>query len=509
MATMSTPTQFPDSDDTSAQPIPSLLFDNRTDYDALHFDTLDQHGTAFHVVVAKIGYTLGSCDAHGTAQLTEAGAPAALNVEDIHYEDKITCSVRQESDLAPYKPYCDVIVNAQACAPNEKPVRRFQVALQVQLPDEPAPLPERPQSLNPLMELAPDVFETWQKDVARASVTRVPSPRLLDKKLEVSGERHLRKKNPLARLLQSCMKWGTFGRARPNPWTLTPPQEFIKLPLRYEWTAGGQCRIELNDAAAQKVPAKHRLTAEQRDEHPDKEAAPIAHDTCMTNPLGRGFARDWYLRATRLERLPAPRIENPAEPFTATGFWQAVNGNALSEPAGLGPIGRAWLPRQKLVGNMESKTDWNENEVPHLPADFDFRYWNGAPLDQQCRYPEGDERFTLTNLCSPNAPFAHQDTHGNTVVRFSLPRQSLFLLAADEEEQISVHPLVIDTVTIDLEAGQVDLTWRVCLPADGEIHEARLLHAKDEQQLQRLKELQTPSMPDHTARPSEHLSHQS
>jgi hypothetical protein len=45
---------------------------------------------------------------------------------------------------------------------------------------------------------------------------------------------------------------------------------------------------------------------------------------------------------------------------------------------------------------------------------------------------------------------------------------------------------------VDLDAAQVHLTWRICLPADASVLEARLMHATQEAQLQRIAQLQTP-----------------
>jgi hypothetical protein len=495
MATMSIPTQHPDKGDMGSHAIPSLLFDNRTDYDALHFDTLDQYGTAFHVIVAKIGYRLGPCGAEGEAQLIPLEEPAQLAVEDSYYDDALAMSVRQESDLAPYKPRCDVIVNGHAHAPGGDATRSFDVHLCLQRPDEAAPLPERPLALNPLQSLSPTVFQEWQAQLAVARNTRIAGVKLIDKTLSVTGERYLQKQMWPIRWCQAVVGVCTLGLIKFSPWYLTRPQPFVHLPLRYEFAAGGECRIEAADRAASRVAKKYRLTSEQLIDHPNKEAPPIAHDACMTNPAGRGFARRWYLDATRCNRLPAPRIEYKSAPFSASQFWRSATGDALDEPAGLGFTGRAWQPRRKLVGTIQSRSDWHQNDVPMLPEDFDFGYWNGAPMDQQCLHPTGGERFILINMCAPDAAFAHADAQGNTVVRFTLPHQSLFLLGAHRDGQVAVHSLAIDTVVIDADAGRVELVWRTCLQADGDMLEARLHHACNEAQLQRLRTLETTDAP--------------
>ena len=491
----SIPTQPPERAQSEPD-IPDLFFENRSHYTALHFDTMDQHDSAFHVVVAKIAYRLGPCDSLGEAALMELEEAAELNVEDRYNDDQLTGSVRQESDLAPYKPLCDVIVTGAAYAPPAKRMTRFHVALQVQAPDCAAPLPEQPQALNPLQGLSAAVYEAWQKELAAAQNARIPGAVLINKTLLIHGERHLRKRMWPVRLIQAALQLCSFGLVRLNPWRLTRPAPCTRVPLLYELAQGGECRVDAREKAARRVSKKHRLTPEQQRVHPDQQSPPIAHDACMRNPLGRGFARRWYLNATAVKQLPAPQIEYPAQAFSARRFWREANGKASLAIAGLGFVGRAWTPRRQLIGTIREKTEWAAEEFPRLPEEFDFRYWNGAPEDQQCPHLSGRERFTLSNLCEAGTPFSTTDAKGNTLIRFTLPQQMFFMLAATTDAQIGVHALHIDTVSIDAEAGRVDLVWRACLPADGDISGARLMYAKDQAQLQRVRELLSADNPD-------------
>ena len=169
--------------------IPNLVFENRTPLDAVQFDMVDQHASAFHVVVAKAAYLLGA-----QSTLTPV-IKAALHVEDRYFDDDPQACVRAESDFAPYKPACDVIVNATACAPRGRPAPGFQVRLLVQ-------------------------------DAQQAPV--------IDKTLAISGAQHFQKK---------AAQWvGKIVNA--NPWQLSAPAIATDLPLRYAWATGGQCRID-------------------------------------------------------------------------------------------------------------------------------------------------------------------------------------------------------------------------------------------------------------------------
>lgn len=473
--------------------IPSLLFDNRTDFDALHFDTIDQNGVGFHVIVAKTAYALGPCDAKGVATLVPLDEPAPLNLEDRHHDDDLAHSVRVESDLAPFKPLCDVIVVGAAHAPGGKPARRFEAGLRVQAPDTSLPLPAKPLPLNPMQPLSLRALQEWEEQVAKARRGKVPGDVLVDKTLHFTGERQLRRRLAPLRFLQGLIAIGTLGLVRPNPYRLTRPRATASVPLRYEHAQGGQCRIEPGERAARRVARRHRLTAAQQAAYPPDAPAPVAHDSSQVNPDGCGFARPWYLRAARVKTLPAPQIDYPAAPFSARRFWRNARGKLALVPAGFGFVGRGWLPRRTLIGRIEVKTAWAADEVPQLPKEFDFRYWNGAPEDQQCRHLEGGERFMLTNLCAPARVFAAADGRGNTRLSFTLPEQLLFLLGADANHSVATLPLAVDTVVIDVDAGTVELVWRYCLVADASFANVRLLHAVTAEQLARVRDWSAPS----------------
>ncbi|MGK5077795.1 DUF2169 family type VI secretion system accessory protein [Janthinobacterium sp. HLX7-2] len=420
--------------------IPNLLFDNRTPHAASQFDMLDQFGEAFHVVVARMGYTLGPCGADGMASLLPMARPSPLASEDRHLGGDTQAGTLQESDFAPYKPRCDVIVNGVAHAPRGQAMPQFLVNLTVQ----------------------------------------AAKKTLIDKTLQVCGERAFRKKAALTRMAQGCARIATLGLLRPNPWHLSAPLPFLQLPLYYAYAYGGQCRIEADDCAARELPPAVRIPG----------GSVAAHDSCQANPLGRGFARHWYLELKQISELPAPRITHPAQPCTAAQFWQGAGGKDLPAPAGLAPIGRGWLPRRTLAGSIVEKENWDPDEVPALPEDFNFAYWNSTPPDQQCPYLAGLEQFTLTNLCRHDHPSARADQRGNTVLRFALPQQVLCLLLADKNDQLLVWRLAIDTVLIDPQAATVELVWRAIVPADAGRVASRLLHLMEPAQIARIELLE-------------------
>jgi len=416
--------------DMTALQIPNLLFDNRTPFAATQFDMVDQFDSPFHVVVARMGYRLGPCGADGRASLMPASVAVHLSTDDVHLDGDTQAGTLQESDFAPYKPRCDVIVNATAHAPRGQALPQFLVNLHL----------------------------------------RKNRQTLINKTLQVCGERHFIKKTLATRVAQGCARVATLGMLRPNPWRLSQPEKFLQLPLHYAYATGGECRLEADPGSDSKAQARH------------------AH--CDTNPLGRGFTRHWYLDASKLEKVPAPRVLYQGKALTAEHFWQGAAGKDLPAPAGLAPLGRGWQPRRALAGRFVEQATWQASEVPRLPEDFDFAYWNCAPADQQCTHLAGLEEFALTNLCRHDHSSVRADHMGNTVLRFMLPEQILFLLLADKNNQLLVLRLVIDTVVIDTQAGSVELVWRALVPADMDQRAARLMQVHQPEQMARVRLLE-------------------
>ena len=141
-----------------------------------------------------------------------------------------------------------------------------------------------------------------------------------------------------------------------------PPAPFTMMPLSYCRAFGG---ADLED--------------------------PDGMSVCPTNPLGRGYARN--VGAQR--DLPMPNFEDPRQPLRDLATPQP--------PAGFGPVGRTWQPRLALAGTYDER--WQRERAPEPPADFDYRFFNAAPPDQQIEgYLRGDENLSAQKTCIPNCP---------------------------------------------------------------------------------------------------------
>lgn len=402
---------------------------NLSPYSALSYCIEAPEGDELWAVVARGAYDLhpepGAGDARSTHALMLAGGE--LSVKDEYYGTLNQSSVRYESDLAQMKPRCDVIVLGSAHSPTGEPVARMNVRVRI----------ERPRDVH---------------DFARAGL-------LLDHHLAVCGAR-----------------W--FER-RGSAWQLTPPEPFKDLPLRYEHAFGGELKVYADDPAADRVASSERLSDEMRARHPEGANAPIAHTTCVRNPLGMGFLERWYVDAVGVSRWPAPHIERPGAGITAELFAKMLDGElragelpALS-PHGTGVIAKPWSPRLELAGTLDAQ--WLDTRWPRMPDDFKMAYWNGAHPDMQCPHLFGGELCELVNVLPPETPGAVR-TEAGTVCRFVVPDAGVVVgFAAPDSTEASVRVAAIDTLIIDLEAMTVCPVWRVVVPATEGFDRASLL----------------------------------
>jgi hypothetical protein len=118
-------------------------------------------------------------------------------------------------------------------------------------------------------------------------------------------------------------------------------------------------------------------------------------------------------------------------------------------PVGFGPIGPQWPGRaQKLGRGRAGFRDPGWEESPLL-ADFDVRYFQAAPPDQQVAVIRPDERIVLENL--------HPE-HARLVTKLPGVRpRAIADRATGEREEVA---LVADTLWIDTDRGSCCVVWR-------------------------------------------------
>ncbi|MEO1017782.1 MAG: DUF2169 domain-containing protein [Pseudomonadota bacterium] len=218
------------------------------------------------------------------------------------------------------------------------------------------------------------------------------------KVFDVTGERHY------------VQRGATVGPADPEP--------FVAQPITYDIAFGG---IDDTD--------------------PDHAEA------YMANPIGIGYGTT--RAGERITGRTAPRTEDPRQPIDVPyGRYQ---------PMGFGIVGRHWQERAQYAGTYDQH--WQDHVFPFLPADFDDRYYQAAPADQQVEELAGGEDVTLVGL-TPNGRQS-----------FLLPDIDVpVVFFRDRGEDITDRARP-DTVVIEPDFNRLTITWRANLALNRDIFE--------------------------------------
>jgi hypothetical protein len=185
----------------------------------------------------------------------------------------------------------------------------------------------------------------------------------------------------------------------------TRPVPFEKMPIRYERAFGG--------------------------------TNPQNGNSFRSNPVGVGFkgavSNDALKAAIPNVEYADATVQSPSD---------------QPRPAGLTPIARSWAPRASFGGTYDDK--WLDNRWPLLPLNFDSRFNQITPPDQQSATIRGGERIRLVHL-TPDGLW-----------EFALPRLDVPVqLVYDKRD--AVGALRLDTVVIEPDARRVRMTSRLCL----------------------------------------------
>jgi uncharacterized protein YjbI with pentapeptide repeats len=147
-------------------------------------------------------------------------------------------------------------------------------------------------------------------------------------------------------------------------------------------------------------------------------------------------------------------------------------------PAGFGPINPAWAPRAGKVGVRYGAS--YAGRAPFYAEDFDWTHFQAAPADQQLDgFFAGDEEVVLTNL--------HPD---HAVLRTRLPGLRVRCFVNDIAKAFREVRLLLDTLFIEADAGQILLTWRGRTPvADTELEDVTTVLVASEPLAERPREI--------------------
>jgi hypothetical protein len=179
--------------------------------------------------------------------------------------------------------------------------------------------------------------------------------------------------------------------------------------------------------------------AEHHPKDPDNRAIYLA------NPIGIGYQKK--VKAAWTDGKPMPQTEALNMPITRP--------NSAYPPMSFGPLGRHWAQRVRYAGTYDAH--WQQEICPFLPPDFDERYFQSAPQDQQLDALHGGQAVTLVNLTHPAlTPSGRLD--------FVLPNLSLHATIHLKNGATEQHPLRADTLMLEPDKQRFTVTWRIAHP---------------------------------------------
>jgi hypothetical protein len=169
---------------------------------------------------------------------------------------------------------------------------------------------------------------------------------------------------------------------------------------------------------------------------------PGKHDACMANPVGKGFHK--HLRKEWVDGQPLPNTEEPGHAVADT--------DGKYKPMAFGPVGRGWQPRSSFAGTYDD--EWLDKHFPFLPPDFDERYHQAAPRDQQLPlgFTAGPREVLLTNLTADG------------VCRFALPHLVAPVHVFPKRGERENYSANLDTIVIEPDEQRFTMTWRTARP---------------------------------------------
>lgn len=201
-----------------------------------------------------------------------------------------------------------------------------------------------------------------------------------------------------------------FWEAGLNQVGVSLPQHFVRMPISYDRAFGGADRYS-EDASE--------------------------HDAYLSNPVGRGWHR--HMKAAWIDGTPLPNTEEVGKPVESPGD--------SCQPMSLGPLGRAWSARARFAGTYDQQ--WLDDVFPFLPRDFDERFHQAAPEDQQLPVPTGPMEVLLSGL-TPDG-----------VRRFMLPHFEAPITVFPKRGERESLTGKLDTIVFEPDEGRFTMTWRL------------------------------------------------
>lgn len=202
-------------------------------------------------------------------------------------------------------------------------------------------------------------------------------------------------------------------RARLSGIDASEPAPFTAMPVSYDRAFGGADRA-----------------------HEDERE----HDVHPVNPVGRGWRK--HLKHAWVDGAALPNTEEAGRPVASPAD--------TARPMSLGPLGRGWAPRARHAGTYDAR--WLADDFPFLPRDFDPRYFQAAPEDQQLPIGAGPLPVVLSGFTADGER------------RFTLPSLQVGVQVYPRRGGQEEHTAQLDTISFEPDHERFSLAWRLTRP---------------------------------------------
>ena len=353
-----------------------MNFINNTFLEAINFNGYDVHDTEYEVITCCAQYRLEyrqnsnhmldsfqkikNIERFYLAELDKS-KQQLLCLSDEFYGEPLKTDVLKESDLAPNKPKCDLIIQGFAYSDTPKPF--FNAAFEFCALDD-----------NAIRTLA-------------------------KKELSIHGARHWALKHNVDSI--ATKDFNSF-------YHLTEPSLAQKIDLKYELALGGENKISndetiLYNEVCYRNPIGKGWFNFDFFEALRKYEQPLPLYFHAPQILPNGVVLESPLFSKQTGSLNAIQMAQIAYPNAAAGF---------------GIIHRSWSPRSAKTGTYDAK--WLEERHPYYPKDFNDAYWNCAPEDQQFDFPDlMKPHYLIVDNLTPSAGRACIQLPNHNVILFT------------------------------------------------------------------------------------------
>jgi hypothetical protein len=304
--------------------VPLAKHINHTPFPSQYFQNVDKNGVVFHVVVVRVTYDMHHLLADGS--LSYAAEQTPLATQDVWSGEVNVSSPLWESDFAPFKPRCDIlVVNAVSRPPQGQTTQRWPCGVAL----------------------------TWQQDGQPQQLKTWSKP------LTVTGPRSFK----------------MLG--------LSQPEATTEVPIDWQHAYGGETDkhtdernpvgVGLNKASGQAAPQLELMGKPYTDGYGQNDYPPICLSALGRAWLPRRLLAGTYDDAWLKTQWPLPPVDFD------NGYWNCAPQDQQVEhlPPGVEILLADLYPRNKDAGKTMDAGTWRGKLPQHQL--FDLAYYSDIP----------------------------------------------------------------------------------------------------------------------------------